>query len=67
MSWLKDLFGTEKPIIAMCHLDPLPGDPSYDAARGLPWILERARRNLRALQEAAWMPSCSPTRRAFPT
>ncbi len=51
VSWLKDVFATEKPIIAMCHFDPLPGDPSYDAQKGLPWVLERVRRNLRALQE----------------
>lgn len=51
MSWLKDMFGTEKPIIAMCHFDPMPGDPSYDAERGLPWIIERVRSNLRALQD----------------
>ncbi len=51
MSWLKELFATEKPIIAMCHFDPLPGDPSYDPGKGLAWVLERVRRNLRALQE----------------
>jgi hypothetical protein len=51
MSWLKEAFATEKPVIAMCHLDPLPGDPSYAPDKGLPWVLERARKNLRALQE----------------
>jgi membrane complex biogenesis BtpA family protein len=51
MSWLKDAFGTEKPIIAMGHLDPLPGDPSYDPGKGLEWVIERIRANLRALQE----------------
>ena len=51
MSWLKDLFGTEKPIIAMCHFDPMPGDPSFDAQKGLPWVIERLRKNLRTLQE----------------
>jgi hypothetical protein len=51
MSWLKELFATEKPIIAMCHLDPLPGDPSYDPGKGLEWVIERVRKNLRALQE----------------
>jgi len=51
MSWLKEVFGTEKPIIAMGHMDPLPGDPSYDAGRGLEWVIERMRANLRALQE----------------
>ena len=51
MSWLKEVFGTEKPVIAMCHLDALPGDPSYDPGKGLPWVIERVRDNLRALQE----------------
>ena len=27
MSWLKDLFATEQPIIGLLHLRPLPGDP----------------------------------------
>lgn len=51
MSWLQDVFGTAKPIIAMCHFDPMPGDPSYDAAKGLSWVAERVRTNLRALQQ----------------
>ena len=51
MSWLKDVFGVAKPIIAMCHLEPLPGDPGYKFDKGLDGILESARRNLRALQE----------------
>ena len=51
MSWLKEVFGTDKPIIAMCHFDPLPGDPSYDPGKGLAWVIERVRKNLRALQE----------------
>lgn len=50
MGWIKDLFGVEKPIIAMCHLKALPGDPGYDAARGLDWIVEQARFDLGALQ-----------------
>jgi uncharacterized protein len=29
MTWLKDLFGTEKPIIGMAHFKPLPGDPRF--------------------------------------
>ena len=28
--WTEDIFGVKKPIIAMLHLLPLPGDPSYD-------------------------------------
>jgi len=51
MSWLNELFGVNKPIIAMCHLLALPGDPGYDAAKGLDWVLECARRDLKALQD----------------
>lgn len=50
MKWMRDLFGVEKPIIAMCHLRALPGDPSYDAAGGLDYVLEKARADLHALQ-----------------
>ncbi len=30
MLWTEQLFKKKKPIIAMLHLDPLPGDPRYD-------------------------------------
>jgi membrane complex biogenesis BtpA family protein len=50
-NWLKDVFGTHKPIIAMCHLKALPGDPGYDVQRGMDWVIESARLNLQALQE----------------
>ncbi len=50
MHWLTDVFGTAKPIIAMCHLQALPGDPLYNREKGLPWIIERARADLLALQ-----------------
>ena len=30
MSWLEEMFGVKKPVIAMCHLQPMPGDPNYD-------------------------------------
>jgi hypothetical protein len=31
MEWIKETFGTRKPILAMCHFNALPGDPGYDA------------------------------------
>lgn len=34
-NWLEELFGVKKPIIAMCHLQPLPGDPYYDKQGGM--------------------------------
>jgi len=49
--WIKQLFGVEKPVIAMCHLQALPGDPGYDASRGLAWVIDRARADLLALQD----------------
>lgn len=51
MSWIADVFTVEKPIVAMCHLQALPGDPSYDADAGLEGIIEAARRDLHSLQD----------------
>ncbi len=50
MSWLQDVFGVSKPVIAMCHFRALPGDPGYDPARGMGWVYEQARADLLALQ-----------------
>ena len=50
MSWLESHFNTRKPIIAMCHLRALPGDPGYDRAKGMDWIIEGARADIHALQ-----------------
>jgi uncharacterized protein len=46
------LFGGTKPVIAMVHLAPMPGTPLYDAAGGVEAIVEAARRDLKALQDA---------------
>ncbi|MFC5650519.1 BtpA/SgcQ family protein [Paenibacillus solisilvae] len=51
MTWLKDIIGTEKAIIAMCHFLPLPGDPYYDKEKGMEYVIEMARKDLLALQE----------------
>jgi membrane complex biogenesis BtpA family protein len=51
MTWLQDMFKVSKPIIAMCHLAALPGDPGYDPKKGVDWVVERARLDLRALQD----------------
>lgn len=50
MNWMEKLFGVSKPIIAMCHLQPLPGDLYYDADKGMEYVLECARKDLHALQ-----------------
>lgn len=48
--WTEEVFGTKKPIIAMCHLNPLPGDPSYDPKTGMKDVVEWARKDFLALQ-----------------
>jgi membrane complex biogenesis BtpA family protein len=49
-NWLEDVFGVHKPIIAMCHINALPGDPHYDAGLGMEDVIRWARRDLQALQ-----------------
>ena len=51
MTWLEATFGVEKPIIAMCHFQALPGDPSYDRAGGMAKVVELALHELVHLQE----------------
>lgn len=50
MNWMQQMFQVEKPIIAMCHLQALPGDPNYDEAGGMAKVLEATRADLCALQ-----------------
>ncbi len=49
--WTKEIFKTNKPIIAMCHLSPLPGDPNYDEQGGMKKVVEKAKADLTALQD----------------
>ena len=51
MNWIKKLFNTTKPVIAMCHLHALPGDPDYDPQKGMSWVTDQARVDLLALQD----------------
>ena len=51
LTWMEELFGVKKPIIAMCHLQPLPGDPHYDAEGGMEKVIDCARKDLHALQD----------------
>jgi len=48
--WIKKLFGVDKPVIGMCHMRAMPGDPQYDASRGMEWIHEMALADMLALQ-----------------
>lgn len=45
------MFKVKKPIIAMLHLDPLPGDPMWKYGMTMDQVVEDARADLIALQE----------------
>lgn len=51
MTWLDETFHVAKPVIAMCHLAALPGDPGFDSLGGMKAVVDRARRELAVLQE----------------
>ncbi|MBO4881135.1 MAG: BtpA/SgcQ family protein [Firmicutes bacterium] len=51
MLWTEQLFGVKKPIIAMLHLDSLPGDPRFRRGTSPDEIVEHARADLHALQD----------------
>ncbi len=51
MNWVEEVFGTKKPIIGMCHLEGLPGDPAYDPEKGMQWVVEKAGDDVHALQD----------------
>jgi membrane complex biogenesis BtpA family protein len=50
-TWLQEIFGTHKPVIAMCHFRALPGDPYYNADAGMEKVVEAAKEDLLNLQE----------------
>lgn len=51
MEWIKDTFGTHKPIIAMCHFQALPGDPYYDYDGGMDKVIDCAFKEFNDLQK----------------
>jgi hypothetical protein len=48
-TFLEELFGRTKPVIAMVHFPPLPGTPLYDQDAGVVGILHRVRSDVEAL------------------
>ena len=51
IQWIGETFGSQKPIIAMCHLQPMPGDPYYDRDGGMEKVVDYAFEEFRTLQE----------------
>lgn len=50
-AWVKQLFGIEKPVIAMAHVPALPGTPRYDAEGGIEHLIEHLRPDVQHLVE----------------
>lgn len=48
---VSDLFGTNKPVIAMAHVPAMPGTPLYDPSLGPDGIIEAVRRDVEHLVE----------------
>lgn len=51
MLWTETMFHVKKPIIAMLHLDPLPGDPRFHYGDTMKAVVDHARQDLKALQD----------------
>lgn len=54
MGAFQRVFSGTKPAIAMVHLGALPGTPLYDGDAGLEGLLDGARKDLHALQDAGF-------------
>ncbi len=47
--WVRELFGTEKPVIAMAHIPALPNTPHYNREGGIDYLIERLRPDVEIL------------------
>lgn len=54
MTRFAEVFGANKPVIAMVHLGALPGTPLHDAGAGVEGIIAGAAADLAALQAAGF-------------
>ena len=54
MTVLRELFGVDKPVIAMAHLPPLPGTPLYDEQGGPQAIVDAVARDVEILEGAGF-------------
>ncbi|MBC8176968.1 MAG: BtpA/SgcQ family protein [Deltaproteobacteria bacterium] len=50
-TWIEEVFGSPKPIIGMCHLNALPGDPGFEKKTGMRNVIKWAKKDLLALQK----------------
>jgi membrane complex biogenesis BtpA family protein len=50
-SWFRDMFKTGKPIIAMAHIPALPGTPRYDKEKGVDYLVDWVKKDVKHLVE----------------
>lgn len=50
----EQVFGVNKPVVAMVHLGAMPGTPLHDHEKGLEGLISGARADLKALQAAGF-------------
>lgn len=49
-NWIKETFKTDKAVIGLVHMQPLPGDPEYDEVGGMEKVIRMAKEDVIALQ-----------------
>lgn len=49
--WVSQLFGTNKPVIAMAHIPALPGTPRYDAEAGIQKLIDVVSHDVEILEK----------------
>lgn len=54
MSWLPEVFGTERPVVGMVHFPALPHTPLHDRDGGISKIVDVVERDLAALVDAGF-------------
>ncbi len=53
-SVMRDLFGVDRPVIAMAHFPPLPGTPLHDDKGGMDGLLDAVARDVAVLEQAGF-------------
>jgi len=51
---MKEIFKTDKPMIGMVHLPPLPGSPLYDETKGIKFLEETVKNDVKTLVNAGF-------------
>lgn len=54
MSFMASMFGTEKPVIGMLHLQPLPGDPLYYPGGSVSRVIDAPSAISKRCSRVAW-------------